>query len=144
MTFQDCILAIRNPHFGRNVDGGYTSKLSSYAKNDGFADPIFPSQTLTRKISGHYILWPAIFSRFKISQYIVKWNDEFERCAYYKIIWFAVFKDFLPWSTVWANYRYDVNITSFWRFQKCWSIAESNTSALKSGNYDITNFGDPW
>ena len=38
------------------------TKLCAYVKNDGFARPIFPLQTFTKKISGHYILWSAIFS----------------------------------------------------------------------------------
>ena len=39
-----------------------------------------------------------------------------------------------------TNYRYDVNITCFWRFPKCWSIAESITLGPIIGNDHITTF----
>ena len=86
--FDSIIFGLAKAIFNKSMsidkfDYGYKSNLLTPAKNCGFAVLIFPLQILTKKISGHNILWSAIFSRFKISRYIPKWNDVFKRSAYY-------------------------------------------------------------
>jgi hypothetical protein len=51
VTFRDCILAIRNPHFGSIVDVGYKLNLFTLAENDGFAVLIFPLLIFIKKMA---------------------------------------------------------------------------------------------
>jgi hypothetical protein len=53
-------------------DSGYASKLCAYAESDGFAGPIFPLQTFTKKIADTTYCGPPFFQDLRyldISQY---------------------------------------------------------------------------
>ncbi len=48
------------------LDFGYASKLCSYAESDGFAGPIFPLQTITKKIAGTTYCGPPFFQGLRL------------------------------------------------------------------------------
>ena len=74
----------------------------------------------------------------------IKFHKTGESISYLKELYCpkkaTLISDFLPLHEFLTNYRYDLNITCFWRFQKCWSIAESTTLTIRIVNLDNTSF----